>query len=224
MQPQPQHRDFRFEIKSAPDEKGFFSGYGSVFGVVDSYRERVVKGAFAKSLAKHVSEGTMPLMFYGHSPAHEIGEWLEMREDDHGLFVAGRLWVDGDRPDADALKAYRGMTKSRGKMGLSIGYTVPQGGATLNPADKVAELIEIDLMEVSPVAFPANPQARVEHVRARINTIRDYERLLRDAGFSRSEATGLAAHGFKVLSLRGDHDDELLERVRGLINTIKKGV
>ena len=216
---QRKQRDFVFEIKSI-DEKGVFSGYGSVFGVTDSHNERVLKGAFLASLARHAEKNTMPLMFYNHSSFREIGEWLEMREDEHGLFVSGRLWIDGPNPDPDALKAYRGMTKQRGKMGLSIGYSVPEGGAGFNSALKTTDLVTVDLWEVSPVVFPANDEARIDHVRNDITTIRDLERFLRDAGLSRSQAAGVAAKGFAGLG-QGEPDFELLQSAKALLNTLK---
>ena len=40
---------FQLEVK-ADGETGEFEGYGSVFGVVDSYGEVVDKGAFTESL------------------------------------------------------------------------------------------------------------------------------------------------------------------------------
>ena len=43
--------DVPFKIK-AVSEDGLFSGYGSVFGVIDSYKEVVAPGAFAESLSQ----------------------------------------------------------------------------------------------------------------------------------------------------------------------------
>ena len=43
------HLDMPFKIKAVQDD-GTFAGYGSVFGVVDSYKEIVVAGAFSDSL------------------------------------------------------------------------------------------------------------------------------------------------------------------------------
>ena len=39
--------DVPFEVKAVADD-GLFSGYGSVFGVLDSYQEIVAPGAFAQ--------------------------------------------------------------------------------------------------------------------------------------------------------------------------------
>ena len=51
--------DFAFELKSLSDA-GKFEGYGSVFGVKDSYDEIVAPGAFADTLAEQKAKGRMP--------------------------------------------------------------------------------------------------------------------------------------------------------------------
>ena len=50
--------DVPFEVKAVSDD-GLFSGYGSVFGVLDSYKEVVAPGAFAESL-----QGRMPALLW----------------------------------------------------------------------------------------------------------------------------------------------------------------
>lgn len=185
-----------FQVKEV-DENGVFSGYGSVFDNIDGGRDMVIKGAFKNSLKAHAGANTMPLMFYSHSSSKENGEWLEMYEDDHGLFCKGKLWIDGANPDPDALKAYRGMKKEKGKMGLSIGYMIPEGGAEFIKDEGFWKLKEIELMEVSATPFPMNELARVETVKTDIpQNVRDFEKLLRESGFSKSEAVRIASHGF----------------------------
>ena len=78
----------------ALEETGEFTGYGSVFGNVDSYGEVVMPGAFKKSLAEHRRNKTRPKMFWQHDSYSPIGSWLEMAEDDTGLLVTGRLNMD----------------------------------------------------------------------------------------------------------------------------------
>lgn len=206
-----------FDLKNL-DDKGVFEGYGSVFDVVDAVMDRVKKGAFAETLSDHAAKGSLPLMFLNHRFIQQCGEWLEMREDDKGLFCRGKLWIDGPHPDPDALKAYRGMTVKKGKFGLSIGYDLPPGGAAYDNKTGITDLVKIDLWEVSPVVFPANDAARVEGVKS---SIRNFERFLRDSGFSRSEATALAAKGFKGLVNQGEPDAELMETARQLIQSMK---
>ena len=101
-----QRLDVPLTIKSVSDS-GEFEGYGSVFGVVDSYSDVVVRGAFAASLARWKEKGRLPAMLWQHQMSEPIGIYTEMREDDVGLYVKGRLRVrqgkghldtEGNRP------------------------------------------------------------------------------------------------------------------------------
>src|SRR5680860_1441856 len=115
-----------------------------------------------------------------------------IREDDRGLFVEGKLWIDGSHPDPDAMKAYRGMKKEKGKMGLSIGYSIPDNGSDIDDETGIRDLEKINLWEVSPTVFPMNEAARVDTVKSTLEsggmpTEREIEKLLRDVGIAQSE-------------------------------------
>ncbi len=203
--------DQAFELKHVGDA-GEFEGYGSVFNVVDSLDDVVLPGAFRESLANHAADGTFPAMLLNHNPDQEIGEWQEIREDDRGLFVSGRLWIDGDRPIPAALQAHRSMRKERSKMGLSIGFVTKD--AERDPEDRGRRLLKaVELWEISPVVFPANPAARVEAVKAAPYVPldpRSCEKQLRDvAGFSKSDAKALLHGGWAALSSRCDAEDDV---------------
>jgi HK97 family phage prohead protease len=190
-----------FQIKVA-EESGTFSGYGSVFGTVDSYNEVVVPGAFAKSLEKHKAEGTMPAMLWQHRAAEPIGSYTLMREDDRGLYVEGAL-AKGVRQADEAHILMRMVPPAI--RGLSIGY-IPEEDS-FDHESRVTTLTQIDLWEVSPVTFAANADAKVESVRAALlgqdmPSQREVEILLRDAGFSRRQAKGLLTHGYRGLARR----------------------
>jgi len=62
-----------------------FSGYGSVFGNVDSYGDIIEKGAFKASIERHLDAGTMPMMFLNHRiyDSLPIGSWTAVEEDDY---------------------------------------------------------------------------------------------------------------------------------------------
>jgi len=182
------------EIK-ALDEKGTFTGYGSVFGNVDSYGDVVVKGAFKRSLAEHRRNKTRPKMFWQHDPNEPIGSWIEMAEDETGLLVTGRLNMDVQRGrEAYALLAAGDVD------GLSIGYRTIK--ADQPDASGIVQLKELALVEVSVVSMPANTSATIsavkaaelEDLRARLAAgdrlqPRELEELFKDGfGFSNSEA------------------------------------
>lgn len=191
-----------FEIK-AVTEAGEFEGYGAIFGNVDRGKDIVQFGAFRASLAKHQAEGTFPAMLYGHDREKEIGEWLEIREDATGLLVRGRLWIEQPNPDTDALKAYRGMKKTRSRMGMSIGFRTTI--SEYDEATGVRTIKEAELWEVSVVTFPMNERARVTAVKSAHKTIREFEDFLRDVGgYSHAAAKAIAASGFKAAEDRDD--------------------
>lgn len=184
-------------------EQGEFEGYASVFGNRDSYGDIVEPGAFAGSLREHLEKNSMPKLFWQHDSWKPIGSWLEMEEDDVGLKVKGRLNMEVQQ----GREAYA-LLKAGDIDGLSIGYRVLESeedegrGATL--------LKELDLVEVSVVSLGANPSALVsgfKNIRAGgLPALPEFEAFLRDAGFSKKEATAIAGHGLAQL-LRSDSEE-----------------
>ena len=181
-------------------EQGTFSGYGSVFGNVDSWDDIVAPGAFTKSLQNLASKGRAVPILWQHDTENPIGVWSGLKEDSVGLFGDGALWLD-DTPTAKL--AYKGMS-SRAITGLSIGYITRS--ADYDQKTGIRTLKELDLLEISVVTNPANDEARVTNFKSRIAegslTERDFENILRDAGFSRSDAVAITNHGFKSLLQR----------------------
>lgn len=168
---------------------GQIEGYGSVFDVEDWYGHVIRKGAFAATLAKAKADGRNPALLWQHRSSEPIGVWDELREDDHGLYVRGRLADTAQGRDAYKLLGLGALD------GLSIGYTASKW--TMDEKSDVVELLEVELWEVSPVTFPANERARVTDVKSGGPTERELERSLRAAGCSRAAAKQILAHGFR---------------------------
>ena len=198
--------DIPFEIKSISDT-GAFTGYGSVFGVKDSYSDIVIKGAFANSLNQWKEKGRLPALLWQHKMDEPIGYYTKMIEDDNGLYVEGQLLIDDDPL---AKRAYAHM-KAKSLSGLSIGYV-------LNDYDYDKEksafiLKDIDLWEVSVVTFPANDEARIDNVKSifesgDIPPPREIERVLRDVGLSRTQAKAFMSEGYAALKQRDVSNSE----------------
>ncbi|MEX0297417.1 HK97 family phage prohead protease, partial [Pseudomonas putida] len=72
-----QRLDLPLTIKSVSDS-GEFEGYGSVFGVEDSYGDVVVRGAFAASLAKWKEKARLPAMLWQHQMSEPIGVYTAL--------------------------------------------------------------------------------------------------------------------------------------------------
>ena len=198
------HLDIPFKIK-AVSEDGLFSGYGSVFGVVDSYKEVVTPGAFAESL-----QGRMPALLWQHRSAEPLGVYTAVKEDSIGLYVEGKL----------ALKTARGaeayeLLKMGALNGLSIGFVTRED--SYDKVSGIRTLKKVDLWEVSLVTFPANDASRVSSVKAveSIQSLSDAEAYLRDAGgLSRREALAFVA---RIKSLHGQRDAGELGELAALL-------
>ena len=182
-------RSFAMQIKATGDD-GMIEGYGSVFGVADSYDDVIARGAFAASLKAHKAAGTMPAMLWQHEADEPIGVWTEMSEDAKGLKVRGQLCLD----TSCGKEAYA-LLKMGALNGLSIGFISRQW--SYDTETDIRTLTEVDLWEVSLVTFPSNESARVIGVKASdvagITSIRQAEQALRDAGISADTAKALIA-------------------------------
>lgn len=200
-----------------------FSGYGAVFGNVDSYGDVIQKGAFRDTLREAKRTGIWPAMLMQHGgwamgadDMTPVGIWTSMEEDDIGLKVEGKL---ADTARGREVYGLLKMTPRPAIDGMSIGYMAKEFSLGTKPEEPRRTLKKVDLMEVSLVTFPANGKARVQSVKSEL-TIRIAEQALRDAGFSRSEAKGILAHGFKALPPRDAEDGELASLIRRNIDIL----
>ena len=255
-------RNYALQIK-ATGEDGSVEGYGSVFGVRDSYDDVIAGGAFGGSIKAHKAEGTMPAMLWQHDAGQPIGIWTDMTEDAKGLHIKGKLALDTVKG-----KEAHALLKMGALNGLSIGFVSKQWA--YDRETEVRTLTEIELWEVSLVTFPANEKARVTNVKASpddvakaikhltaaiklheahmdgteptsdesqmkimkmmkdalsalqkakgadddmedmgksMNTPKNAERVLRDAGFSKSDATALVSRVMRMGEERSDSAD-----------------
>lgn len=208
------------EVKADGDvngEEGVFSGYGSTFGNLDLGGDMIQAGAFRKSLDNWASKNEMPFLLAFHDMSRPIGDWLEMREDENGLFVRGQLWVKGDRRIEDAVMAYN-MLRGTGQKTLSIGYRVVDSEMQESINGDIRVIKEIDLVEVSIVPIPMNPKATITSVKSlkdeegSILSKREVEKVLRDAGLSSQEAKAFIASGYDALSRDEEEVKEGVDR------------
>jgi HK97 family phage prohead protease len=186
--------------------KGRFSGYASVFGGVDSVKDTIVKGAFEATLQTH----GMPKMFFNHE--WRIGKFFVAEEDQKGLYVEGEL-TPGLSLSADVDAAMKHGTID----GLSIGGMIKKGDFEEPHTGGRVIRKWTRLLEISAVVFPADGAARIQSVKSEdmtaaieeIETIRDFECFLRDAGgLSKGAALALTAR-VKTLFAARDAGQEL---------------
>lgn len=212
-----------FEIKEVAAD-GTFTGYGSVFDFEDAYKEIVKPGAFRKSLATWKKRGALPAMLWQHNAREPIGKYTKMKEDGTGLYVEGKLMIESIELARNA-HAYM---KEGVVTGLSIGFNTKK--AEYDTETNVRSLLEVDLWEVSLVTFPANEAAGIVSVKSasEIKTIRQFEAMLREQGFSDREAVAIASKGFSAVAAARDSqaasEDNAGEpqSLDGLLEALKK--
>lgn len=148
-------KDSPLEIKEVSSQ-GIVEGYASLWGdPPDSYGDIVVRGAFTESLKER-----QPKFLWQHQTDKVIGDLLEAREDDRGLFTRWQL----DLEDPDGQKAFHKMRK-RHVTGLSIGFVTVDADYG---EDGRRFLKKAELWEVSSVTFPAASRAHVTSVRTNL--------------------------------------------------------
>ncbi len=139
------------ELKATGASERIISGYASRWDEVDAYGDRVMRGAFTKTLREKV-----PLMLWQHSALEPCGRWDVLREDSRGLYVEGRLADTSRGRDAYAL------FKLGAIRGLSIGFVAKDSKPNKTGG---RDLFAVDLWEISPVSFAACPHAEVDSVK-----------------------------------------------------------
>jgi len=209
---QLKHKQFAFKA-GAVNEDGTFTGYGSVFGTVDCYNEVVAKGAFAESLQELAASGDPMPALWQHNSDQPIGGYDTLEEDDTGLKVAGFLMIN---EVAQAREAHA-LMKRRVVKGLSIGYYVRAD--SYDEKTRIRTLTKLDLQEISIVTFPANEDALIDTVKQKLAsgelpTLPQFEKLLREAGFSSSQAKAIANGGLSKLLRREVGNDEEANTVK----------
>jgi uncharacterized protein len=200
---------FAFEIKSL-DDKGSFSGYGSVYGNVDLKGDVMQPGVFAKSLAAKAENGKVVPVLWQHKSDTPIGKYTKLAEDGKGLYTEGQLSISGPYASQQAKEAY-GFMKDGVITGQSVGYNTKD--EEYDPKGGVWNVKEADLWECSIVTFPANTDAMIDQVKHAIEhgtmpTVRFFENFLREAGYSKAVALEIASKGYAPILRRRESEEQ----------------
>lgn len=211
--------DTELEIKALTEE-GEFEGYASVFNVVDTDRDVIEQGAFAKSLKN--KKPSKIKMLWQHNRQNPIGEWLEMEEDSKGLWVKGQFILE-----VQQAREAHALMKRKQIDSLSVGFMMGQKDFEYDEKKRTRNIKNLDLWEISPVTFPANASAKISRVKSShwtesgdlnikqlfddCETKRDYEQIFRDVGFSQKEAKALTS---TIAPLRDVEGDEILNALK----------
>ena len=192
----------QIDVKFDDARRGFFSGYASKFGGVDAYGDTVFPGAYLNTLEMR----KRPVQMRFNHFSGVIGKWLNIRETEEGL------WVEGELTQGHSLAedVYASM-KHGAISGLSIGYrpvkSFPNETGGL-------DLHEIDLVEISIVESPADLAAEIGDVKSAIDATKSYkelESILRESGWSKSNATWFVEHCKRLGFGEQGKEEEVIE-------------
>lgn len=153
-----QTKSARASFKAVSDAPvGTFEAIVSVFGNVDLGGDRVIKGAFAKTLSDWEASGDPIPVIWSHEwddPQSHIGYVIQAEEREEGLYVKALLDVDNNDRAAYVAR----LLKERRVREFSFGYFTRGVEDVKDPEfGNVREITEIDLFEVGPTLLGMNP-------------------------------------------------------------------
>jgi uncharacterized protein len=146
-----------FEIREINNQPTVLIGYAAIFNQLSEeiygFRERIAPGAFATSLGNDVRA------LFNHDPNLILGRTtsgsLSLLEDSKGLRV------EITPPDTQLARDLI-ISMRRGDIDqMSFGFRTKKDNWEEIDGQTVRTLIDVDLFDVSPVTFPAYPQADI---------------------------------------------------------------
>lgn len=155
---------------------GSFSGHAATYRR-DRQGDKVIPGAFAQSIKD--TRGQLPLLFQHDIYSMPLGFTTSLAEDGKGLLMNGLL-VTSTTAGRDAFEFVKAAAAADFPVSMSIGFFATD--VDMDP-DGSRLLKAIDLVEISLTLFPAQYGTAME-----LASVRQTEKNLRDAGFSRTES------------------------------------
>lgn len=139
---------------------GVFEALVSVFGNVDLGGDRMVPGAFVRTL----KERGLPPIYWNHDwRLGPIGHTEAAEEREKGLWVRGALFVGDDVADPTVRRLHAGM-KAGAIREFSFAYDVKGDRTVTEDGEEIRELVDVDLFEVGPVTVGMNPDTELLEV------------------------------------------------------------
>lgn len=148
----------KFEVKEIDNDSRMIKGYASVFGNLDSDADRIMKGAYAKTIKEWGPEGKKRIKLVAqHNMSAPIGKIIVMKEDDYGLYIEAKM-SEATLGDDYYVMAKEGLIDE-----FSVGFVSKQKEEN---EDGGYNIKEIKLYEVSMVTVAANDAAVVTDVKS----------------------------------------------------------
>jgi len=147
------------EVRSE-DDKPKIKGHAAVFDKLSEdlggFREKIAPGAFTKTIKKSDIRA-----LYNHDPNYVLGRntagTLVLEEDEKGLAI------EIDPPDTSFARDLMVSIGRRDITQMSFAFkTIKDSWENQDKKESIRTLEEVDLFDVSPVAYPAYPQTDVK--------------------------------------------------------------
>jgi hypothetical protein len=136
-----------------------------------------------------------------------IGVFTEIKEDEHGLFLRGKM-----RKGFEKTKWIASLIEDGAIDSMSIGFGLGRDGYEYDQAKDVRYLTSVKLYEISLVTIPMNAEARLTSFKSEnieeIKSVRDAEMVLKARGFSVKEAKTIIS---KIKEFNPCDEDEAQE-------------
>lgn len=163
----------------------------------------------------------MPMFLNHNDMGMPIGEWNEIKFDEDGMSAKGKLYLN-TVAGSDVYSVLKESPRMFG--GVSVGayadeaMMVDADGEPCeedNMSDGYFQITKGGLREISVVMYPNNPEASIQHLEYFDNkgqpNPRNIEKVLRDAGLSRKDATAASSVLKKILEQRDAEKEEVKE-------------
>ncbi len=176
--------------KAVGDEMSF-TAYGNVKNVEDLAGDIALDGCYAKSIEMHKERGTTPKLLWGHDYyLPPVGKIRHMEEDSKGFLIDGKL------SKTERGKELHILGKDEAIDSFSMGYNVLD--EKMDRETGINYLKSVHIREVSFVNFACNEDSLLQSMKSQIldgkmPTVREFENILRNVGFSRKQAMFMAA-------------------------------
>lgn len=150
-------KNFHCEIKKDRLDERIISGLASTYSK-DLGRDRILRGAFKKTIeerfTKRIAAGKPPRVkvLWQHDQTIPIGKILVLEETKDGLYF--EAYISETQKGDECLT----LVKDEVIHEMSIGFTITKE-KPYDPKEKVQDIEEVKLYEVSPVTFPMNEEA-----------------------------------------------------------------
>ena len=143
-------------LSDIDENLGIVSGYGSIFGNVDSDMDIIEKGAYKRTLKNN---GNRVKYIYNHQIDKPIGRMKELVEDEKGLKFTAEIPKTTFGKEVLELMKYEVINEN------SVGIQVLKDD--YNKEDGIRSIKEVKLYEISAVTLAANDQAKILEVKGK---------------------------------------------------------